>query len=274
MSGEDSSGLEVVVNDVDVPEKEECGECDPKSCPNALGCRAGFQSDACGCCSVCAASEGEKCDIDSAAYRYGSCGDNLECKLREDLESGQSEATCQCTDEKLVCGTDGKTYENICRLRGEANIQRAETNSKSENGTQQDEQTILTVDFWGPCEERPRITSKPEDSRVVQGGNVALACEAKGWPVPVITWETVRADGSQFILPSDHTTIAVQQRGGPERLMVSGWVQLMDVQPGDGGTYTCIAKNKLGEASVSSQVGVFKEDSKEESERSVSDNNV
>jgi hypothetical protein len=40
--------------------------------------------------------------------------------------------------------------------------------------------------------------------------------------------------------------------------MVSGWVQLMDVQPSDGGVYTCVARNKLGESRFSANVGIYK----------------
>jgi HtrA serine peptidase 1 len=66
----------------------ECGQCDPKTCPPAPACRAGYQTDACGCCSVCAASSGEKCDLDtSTSYKYGVCGDNLECRARTDIQS-------------------------------------------------------------------------------------------------------------------------------------------------------------------------------------------
>ncbi|CAG0918830.1 unnamed protein product [Notodromas monacha] len=278
------------------------GECEPESCPAAEGCKAGFTLDPCGCCTVCAPSLGDKCDYynnnnseededeatknvdraiqeSSSSSRFGDCGDNLECRLRDDNRSpGDREATCQCTDQRIVCGSDGKTYDNICQLREESVVVGLQDSSfsinedvdKSSNKQQQQQQhPLLTVAQWGPCEEgkytlqwgtilSPSITSSPEPQvRVGQHGNAALACEARGWPVPTITWETVRADGSHFVLPSDHTTIAVQQRGGPERLMVSGWVQVMSVQPHDGGRYTCVATNKLGEARAESQLGVY-----------------
>ena len=89
----EKEGLVEVVAETDQQEPAddeapaECGECDTVSCPPAPTCRAGYQTDACGCCSVCAASSGEKCDLDTTVYKYGVCGDNLECRARTDIQS-------------------------------------------------------------------------------------------------------------------------------------------------------------------------------------------
>lgn len=70
-------------------EPEACGACIKDECPPSEHCRAGLVPDRCGCCMVCGRLEGEKCDNRTLTNRephYGSCGHNLACLLREDLE--------------------------------------------------------------------------------------------------------------------------------------------------------------------------------------------
>ena len=45
----------------------------------------------------------------------------------------------------------------------------------------------------------------------------------------------------------DDSAVAVQVRGGPEKHMVTGWVQIMEVTKKTAGTYVCIASNSEGE---------------------------
>ena len=40
--------------------------------------------DTCGCCQICARSEGELCDQRPKENRFGICGENLKCVRRED----------------------------------------------------------------------------------------------------------------------------------------------------------------------------------------------
>ena len=47
-------------------------------------------------------------------------------------------------------------------------------------------------------------------------------------------------------------------RGGPEPLMVTGWMQIMSLDPSYIGTYHCIATNALGQVYSMSTVGVYK----------------
>ncbi|VDP06919.1 unnamed protein product [Soboliphyme baturini] len=47
---------------------------------------------------------------------------------------------------------------------------------------------------------------------------------------------------------------SVQARGGPENYEISAWVQIEKMSPEDVGTYTCIAKNKLGKSTASCTV--------------------
>ena len=47
-------------------------------------------------------------------------------------------------------------------------------------------------------------------------------------------------------------------RGGPEPLMVTGWVQIMSLDPSYIGVYHCIAGNDRGKVYAVANVGVYK----------------
>ena len=47
----------------------------------------------------------------------------------------QTEAMCYCKDEEAVCGSDGKSYDNVCQLKLSASVA-----GKS-----------VTVEKQGPC---------------------------------------------------------------------------------------------------------------------------
>jgi Insulin-like growth factor binding protein len=76
--------------DLDDEAMGDCGICRKEECPPASDCRAGLVLDRCGCCNVCGRIEGEKCDNYTLPLqykdRYGFCGDNMACLLRNDLE--------------------------------------------------------------------------------------------------------------------------------------------------------------------------------------------
>ena len=56
----------------------------------------------------------------------------------------------------------------------------------------------------------------------------------------------------------DDQHVAIQMRGGPEPLMVTGWMQIMSLDPSYIGTYHCIATNALGQVYSLATVGVYK----------------
>ncbi|XP_047448129.1 serine protease HTRA1 [Mugil cephalus] len=89
--------------------------CDASQCPVAPhDCYYGQAKDACGCCVVCAAGEGEICGERSAGGLV--CGDGLRC---DSVSGGRLTSACVCASSGPVCGSDGRTYPSICRLRAE-----------------------------------------------------------------------------------------------------------------------------------------------------------
>ncbi|XP_036955471.1 serine protease HTRA1 isoform X1 [Acanthopagrus latus] len=93
--------------------KQGCPQvCDASQCPvPAQACYYEQLKDRCGCCVVCAAGEGEACG-------RVPCGDGLRCDSVRKAHGGLHN-TCVCASSGPVCGSDGRTYPSICRLRAE-----------------------------------------------------------------------------------------------------------------------------------------------------------
>ncbi|KAI5932537.1 Kazal-type serine protease inhibitor domain-containing protein 1 [Manis javanica] len=141
-----------------------------------------------------------------------------------------------------LCGSDGRTYAQICRLQ-EAARARPEAN--------------LTVAHPGPCESEPQIVSHPFDIWNVMGQDVIFGCEVFAYPMASIEW---RKDGLDIQLPGDDPHISVQFRGGPQRFEVTAWLQIQAVRPSDEGTYRCLAHNALGQVEASASLTVLTPD--------------
>lgn len=102
---------------VRIAEGPACGPCDPAQCAPlpAQGCPAGSLLDSCGCCSLCAAAEGEPCGSGRRTVAR-RCGSGLEC-VRSDEGKKKKLGVCACKSNYEVCGTDGLTYRSGCALR-------------------------------------------------------------------------------------------------------------------------------------------------------------
>lgn len=150
------------------------------------------------------------------------------------------EALCQCKYQDQLCGNDGITYENICQLAEATVISKGKVLIKAK----------------GPCKAAPKIESNPENIFAKEGKNVALICEASGHPIPTVEWVWTRVDNKTFSLPNDDINISVNQRGGPERRQITGWLQIQDLSKHHEGDYTCIVQNEQGFQQSTARINV------------------
>lgn len=204
--------------------KKKCSPCDPEACPklNGANCMAGTTKDECGCCDVCAKLEGEACDTGAD---HDPCGDGLEC--RDTVSTGP---ICQCHFQEIVCGSDGKSYTNLCQLLATA-VRERRTNT-------------LNLKRGGPCEPGARIVTKPEYVRNHTTSNVVLQCEAMGMPTPSMAWVFTRADNQTYNVPGDDYRMVTSSRGGPGKYMVTSWLQIEGLEKMHEGDYSCVAINQ------------------------------
>lgn len=84
--------------------------CDVSTCPSP-SCPSGYLPDHCNCCLVCALGEGDPCGRKDDL----PCGDGLECK--HPAGKRLSKGLCHCKFSYEVCGSDGKSYGNVCQLK-------------------------------------------------------------------------------------------------------------------------------------------------------------
>ncbi|XP_051982531.1 serine protease HTRA3-like isoform X2 [Xyrauchen texanus] len=87
--------------------------CDVSKCPTP-SCPSGYVPDHCNCCLVCDLGEGASCGRNDDI----PCGDGLVCKFPAGKR--RPKGVCQCRTVHRLCGSDGKTYGNVCKMRAAA----------------------------------------------------------------------------------------------------------------------------------------------------------
>ncbi|XP_034452948.1 kazal-type serine protease inhibitor domain-containing protein 1-like [Hippoglossus hippoglossus] len=214
-----------------------CGPCEPDLCPETRGCRAGLVLGSCGCCQECGNLEGQDCDQGNRSVFYGLCGTGLRCQGGGGVGEEEEEQVCVCEQLEVVCGSDGRTYMNTCQFREEV-FSRPE----------------LTARGGGPCKTVPVIKVPPRSQVDGTGSSLVFLCEVFAFPMALVEW---RKEGRDVVLPGDDPHISVQSRGGPLKFELSSWLQIERAEPGDSGTYHCIARNHLGSVSASAVLGVL-----------------
>ncbi|XP_029626745.1 insulin-like growth factor-binding protein 7 [Salmo trutta] len=215
-----------------------CGACEPSLCDPLpeVGCKSGTIFDSCGCCSLCAAGEGEPCRGRGTTAKR--CASGLEC-VKSDKNKKTKLGVCACKTKYEVCGSDGVTYKTGCDLKV------ASLKAVSE------EKPEIKVLNKGKCATAPVIVTAPGEVYNVTGSQVYLSCEAIGIPTPVITWKKVTSGKQRMeLLPGDRDNLAIQTRGGPEKHEVTGWVLISPLTKEEAGSYECHAVNAKGEASA------------------------
>ncbi|XP_047447377.1 kazal-type serine peptidase inhibitor domain 3 [Mugil cephalus] len=227
---------------------EGCGPCELDLCPETRGCRAGLVRDSCGCCEECGNLEGQACDPGDRSVFYGLCGTGMRCAAdpgpargggggRGGGDEEEEEEVCICEDQEVVCGSDGSTYINMCQFR-EAAFSEPSLEPRGRS----------------PCRTVPVIKVPPQNQVQGTGSSLVFLCEVFAFPMALVEW---RKDGQDVVLPGDDPHISVQSRGGPLKFELSSWLQIEGAEPGDSGTYRCIAHNNLGSVSASAVLDVL-----------------
>lgn len=115
-------------------------QCDVSACPSPT-CPSGYVPDRCNCCLVCSRGEDELC----GRKNDRPCGEGLECRSPNGPNKGPSgkrsskRRLCQCKMGYKVCGSDGKTYGNVCRMKA------------ASRKALQKEREAITQAHKGPC---------------------------------------------------------------------------------------------------------------------------
>ncbi|XP_075222394.1 insulin-like growth factor-binding protein-related protein 1 isoform X2 [Lycorma delicatula] len=137
-----------------------CPPCEKLHCPkSAAECLLGVVPDPCECCPIgrCGLARGELCynqSLSDPAYKkFGYCAEAHYCSVEPSEDSpGYLDGICVCAENQVACGSDNRTYENICAL--------------SEAATETGVSRSLVIQHWGPCE----MGDDPLVSVQVRGG--------------------------------------------------------------------------------------------------------
>ncbi|XP_063076552.1 serine protease HTRA3a [Engraulis encrasicolus] len=128
------------------PRAKCASRCDLNKCP-VPNCPNGYVPDRCNCCLMCTLREGEVCGRKDDLR----CGEGLECKYPAGKRL--SKGVCRCKTGHKVCGSDGKTYGNGCKLNA-ANQKAIQRRMKA-----------ITLLHKGPCKPTNKGPAHPNSPR-------------------------------------------------------------------------------------------------------------
>ncbi|CAL8099083.1 unnamed protein product [Calicophoron daubneyi] len=221
---------------------ETCGECSREHCVEPTDCKAGIVRDRCGCCHVCGLEESHLCNMDhelppkagknDKVVWHGLCGENLECRVRTDVdpELVGKQSICYCLSDAVVCGSDGKTYSQ-CQMKAM---------TVGSNGT-------ITKISDGYCRMKPSIELTRPEAGFKSADKVTLICAIEAYPPAEVTWYwTKPAGGKSIRMPSDSDDVTISIRGGPRQSMFTSYLQIINFSADHEGEYRCVASNDLG----------------------------
>ncbi|XP_069782267.1 serine protease HTRA3 [Narcine bancroftii] len=215
--------------------------CDVSTCPSP-SCFHGYVHDACHCCLVCAAAEGQAC----GSARDGVCGDGMGCKPLFGKRGSKGPGVCRCKFSYKVCGSDGKTYDNVCKLK-----------SASRRALQLRLQTVVQV-HKGACEPDHSHPSSPRYkfnfiADVVEKIAPAVVHIELILRHPLLRRNIPLSSGSGFII-SDSGLIVTNAHVVVSSNSVMSGQQMLKVQVQNGKTYEA----KIKDVDTKSDVATIK----------------
>lgn len=88
----------------------------------------------------------------------------------------------------------------------------------------------------------------PSDVVLRSGDRALLHCQFASQPVPKIDWRRKGSlqSSTQPAIPGDDVRFVVHEHGGPEKFMVTTWLDILDVSLDDAAMYECRGSNMYG----------------------------
>ncbi|NXX87820.1 HTRA3 protease, partial [Centropus bengalensis] len=196
--------------------------CDVSKCPSP-SCPSGYVPDRCNCCLICAAGEGDSC----GRKEDPPCGDSLDC--RYPMGKRFAKGVCQCKLSAQVCGSDGRTYDNICQLK-----------AVSRKALQHGLPAVSQVQK-GACESGRSMVGERVDGMGCAGFPVKKIITCFMYRHPLFGRNVPLSSGSGFIM-SDSGLIVTNAHVVSSTNAISGRQQLK-VQLQNGDTYEATIKD-------------------------------